>query len=324
MPDSQLNEPERGLQRSFRKSRIFNSLMVLGVVLATYVPIRDLPDRRPLPPRQVRLDYQPVRLPPAGGPLRIAGAWTLTADDPRFKGLSALAVDQGHFLAITDFGTVIRFDHPAAKDGRAWLADLEVGPGDIGRKSSRDAESLALDPRGRGWWVGYEQRHSLWLYDRNFGRARTAIALNRGWWRNRGVEGLIGDDDGLLAFPERGGEAVLVDSAGLRAVRVAGGWGVADAARAPDGSAWLLLRSYRLDGIAQAVAPLVRSAGGYRIGTAWPLPKEMLDNYEGMVIRQRPGGGWRFWLVSDDGHRFMARTLLVALDLDRTQKNARR
>ena len=25
--------------------------------------------------------------------------------------------------------------------------------------------------------------------------------------------------------------------------------------------------------------------------------------------------GWRFWLISDDGHRVMARTLLVALDL---------
>jgi len=34
------------------------------------------------------------------------------------------------------------------------------------------------------------------------------------------------------------------------------------------------------------------------------------------VIRPLPGGGWRFWLVTDDGHRFKARTLLVALDLE--------
>jgi hypothetical protein len=43
-----------------------------------------------------------------------------------------------------------------------------------------------------------------------------------------------------------------------------------------------------------------------------------------MAIRPSPGGGWRFWLVTDDGHRFMARTLLVALDLDQAQENARR
>jgi hypothetical protein len=33
-----------------------------------------------------------------------------------------------------------------------------------------------------------------------------------------------------------------------------------------------------------------------------------------MAIEARAEGGWRFWLVTDDGHRIMARTLLVALD----------
>ena len=45
-----------------------------------------------------------------------------------------------------------------------------------------------------------------------------------------------------------------------------------------------------------------------------PLPRGAFDNYEGMAIEPRQGGGWRFWLISDDGHRIMARTLLVALD----------
>ena len=41
-----------------------------------------------------------------------------------------------------------------------------------------------------------------------------------------------------------------------------------------------------------------------------------LDNYEGIAIARLPDGRWRFWLITDDGHRFMARTLLVALDYE--------
>jgi hypothetical protein len=44
------------------------------------------------------------------------------------------------------------------------------------------------------------------------------------------------------------------------------------------------------------------------------LPKAAFDNLEGMAIERALAGRWRFWLVSDDGHRVMARTLLIALD----------
>ena len=56
------------------------------------------------------------------------------------------------------------------------------------------------------------------------------------------------------------------------------------------------------------------TAKGYRVLTALPLPKDAFDNYEGMAIEPRAGGGLRFWLITDDGHRILARTLLVALD----------
>jgi len=248
----------------------------------------------------------------------------MSAGDPRFGGLSALTVDRGQFLAISDLGAVIRFDPPGKRPARAHLMDLRIGPGPDGRKKSRDAEALVLDPGGRGWWVGYEQRHSLWLYDREFKRALAAIPVRRGWRDNRGIEALLADGDGLLALAENGREAIRVDSSGLHPIDLSTAWEIADAARAPDSSAWLLLRSKGRGGIAQAIAPLIPTRRGYRIGRAWPLPKAAFDNHEGMVIRPKPGGGWRFWLVTDDGHRFMARTLLVALDLDRTQENARR
>jgi hypothetical protein len=256
--------------------------------------------------------------------MRLAGPWVMTAEDPRFGGLSALAVDEGRFIAVSDLGAVLRFDPPSAGHPHVAIAGLAEGPGPAGWKTSRDAESLVRDPRGRGWWVGYEQRHSLWLYDGDFRRARAAISMARpDWWRNRGVEALVADRGGLLALAENGREAIRIDGRGRHDARFEAGWDVADAGRAPDGTVWLLLRSKGREGISQAIAPLIRSAGGYGTGESWPLPKAAFDNYEGMVIRPKPGGGWRFWLVTDDGHRFRARTLLVALDLN-AQKNARR
>ena len=326
MPDSPLNEPEHGLQHPFRKSRFFNGLMLAAAVLAAYLPIRDLPDRHELPARDVTLTFRSVQLSTADSPLRLAGAWIMSADDPRFGGLSALAFDGRRFIAVSDLGAVVTFDPPSAAQPKAHLSDLVEGPGPRGRKESRDAESLAPDPRGRGWWIGYEQRHSIWLYDQDFGRAHAAIGLERpDWWRNRGIEGLITEGDGLLALAENGREAVRATPAGLQWVELAAGADIADAVRAPDGSAWLLLRQKNARGIDQAIAPLVRSGTGHRAGPGWPLPKEAFDNYEGMAISARPGGGWRFWLVTDDGHRFKARTLLIALDLPQPGKaNARR
>jgi hypothetical protein len=324
MPDSRLNGAERGLQHSFRKWLIFNSLLMAASVAAAYLPIRALPDRRQLPPRTIALDFQPVELPDARSPLRVAGAWVMAADDPRFGGLSALAVDGRTFIAVSDLGAILRFDPPSAKMPRVTAIDLAEGPGPVGRKTSRDAESLVRDPRGRGWWVGYEQRHSLWLYGEDFRHARAEIAIRRpAWWNNRGIEGLIADGDGLLALAENGREAIRIGRRGVSGHRLESSWDVADAARAPDGTAWLLLRTKGRGGIVQAIAPLVRSREGYRIGNAMPLPKDAFDNFEGLAIRPKPGGGWRFWLVTDDGHRFQARTLLVALDLD-ARKNARR
>lgn len=317
MPDSPLNGAEHGLQHSFMKSRLFNGLLMAATVVGAYLPIRALPDRHQLPGRTIALDFQPIALPEAGSPLRLAGAWVMTAEDPRFGGLSALAVDGGRFIAVSDLGAVLHLDPPAKTHPQVTIADLVDGPGPAGRKTSRDAESLVRDPRGRGWWVGYEQRHSLWLYDHGFRRAQIAIPIPRpDWWRNGGIEALIADGDGLLALAENGREAIRVGRSGLHGAQLESGWDVADAACAPDGSAWLLLRNKGREGITQAIAPLIPSEANYRIGKAWPLPKAAFDNYEGMVVRPRPGG-WRFWLVTDDGHRFKARTLLVALDLER-------
>lgn len=330
MPDSRLNDAERHVQPPFMKTRLFNDLTAGGwlalMVFAVYLAVRDLPNRTPLPPITAPLRYDPVTLSPVAGPLRIAGAWQASAPDRRFGGLSALAIDQRRFLAVSDLGAVIRFDPPSVASPQADIADLGDGPGDPGFKTSRDAESLVRDPRGRGWWVGYEQRHSLWRYGDDFRRSAQAVDLDRrDWWRNRGAEGLLTDGDALLVIPENGREVMRIGGHRIDRLPLDAGVDVADAARAPDGSAWLLLRIKGLGGVRQAIAPLIRTPTGYRVGAQWALPKAPLDNYEGMAMTARPGG-WRLWLVTDDGHLVVARTLLVALDLDTppAKTNARR
>ena len=320
LPDSRLNKAEHDVQLSFMKSLRFNDLIVgallAPMMLAVYLQIRDLPDRHPLPARTVPLRYAPITLAPVVSPLRLAGAWAATAPDRRFGGLSALAIDHGNFVAVSDLGAAIRFLPPAASAPTAEIVDLAQGPGDPRFKASRDAEAVARDPGG-GWLVAYEQRHSLWRYDDAFAHGTIVADLDRPDWKhNRGIEGMVADGQSLLLAAENGREAMQVGASGVRRVNWSVGMEVADAATAPDGTPWLLLRGKGLGGIAQAIAPLVRTATGYRVGARWSLPKAPLDNYEGMAIAARPGGGWRFWLVTDDGHRIMARTLLVALDLD--------
>ena len=239
----------------------------------------------------------------------------MSAADARFGGLSALAIDGGDFLAVGDRGSVARFSRPSAEGPVVWLADLRDGPGPWGEKWARDAESLTPDPQGRGWWVGFEQTHSLFLYDFRFRRALGSIDLRRPDWRdNRGAEGLVAQGDYLLVTGENGRQVLRTSKDRIVELPLAAESDVAEAARAPDGSIWLLLRSKGPSGIDQSIAPLISAKAGYGVGAAWPVPKGAFDNYEGMAIQRRHDGGWRFWLVTDDGHRLMARTILVALD----------
>ena len=152
MADSRLNGAERRLQQSFRKSPVLNGLLMGCAVIAAHLAIRPLPDRRPAAPANVALEVEPVELPATPGPLRLADAWRLHSADRRFGGISALAIDRGRFLTVTDRGAVMWFDPPTARHPRIDLADLRSGPGAFGKKWARDAESLSRDPRGRGWW----------------------------------------------------------------------------------------------------------------------------------------------------------------------------
>ena len=319
VPDSPLNVTERHVQQAFMRSGLFNGLIVGAAVVAGFAVMHRLPERHARPDALLPLRFVPAALSSGASPLRLAGAWEMVsvAGERRLGGLSALAADGNGLIAVSDLGAVLRFDRPTASRPLIRVTDLRQGPGDPGKKRSRDSESLVRDPHGRGWWIGYEQRHSLWLYDRTFQRPLAAIRLPKlGWRANRGAEGLLARDGALLALGENGRDAVRIGKGEPQVLKLHGGMEIAEAATAPDGSAWVLLRAKDLAGISQSIAPLLKTHDGFRVGPRWALPKAAFDNYEGLAITAREDGRWRFWLVTDDGHRFMARTLLVALDLD--------
>ena len=121
------------------------------------VACRLCPDTRAAgsPPPSCRcrlpLTYRAVELPAARGPLRLAGAWELTAADPRFGGVSALAIDARRFLAVSDLGAVIRFDPPFVDAARThcWRTFARA-PGNLARNRHRDAEGDRPRPARAG------------------------------------------------------------------------------------------------------------------------------------------------------------------------------
>ena len=305
------------MQPAFRKIFILQLLALALLVVAFEDWMDRLPDRKELGPRTAQVRFAPISLPREAGPLRLAGAWKLTSEDPRFGGFSALAVDRGRFLALSDAGAFAIFTKPAGPSVHAMIRELPDGPGDSRFKSSRDSESLARDPAGRGWWVGFENRHSLWLFDHGFRRAHAKVELGRGrWHRNGGIEGLATDGRALLAFPERGDTIARLFGGATRQFQIAEPRGrISDAIALSEGRLAVIQRRPGPLGFRNALGILERSGSGYRY-VAWVrLPVSPLDNVEALAAERLPSGATRLWMMTDDNYHAPLRTLLLAYDL---------
>ena len=313
---SQLNEAERPGQSRFSLGELAGAALAALAVVAAHFGWAESADRTPLPPRSVAVRFEPLALDPAGvAPLRLVGAWRLSADDPRFGGLSALAVDGGGLVALSDSGVVVRLPLPGAGT-RMAIGDLPGGPGSPDLKQNRDSEALARDPLGRGWWVAFERHNQLWLYDRGFRRALGVIDLGRRRWPdNRGIEAMLAERGRLTLVPELARELVKVGNGQAASAPIAdAGSMISDAAQLPGGELLVLLRDVGPGGFRTALGLLVRAGGGWRLARRVPLHVGRLANLEGLAVEPRPGGT-RLWLVTDDNFQPPQTTLLLALDL---------
>lgn len=317
MPAQWLKETERGLQQSFR----FRGLAVLLILLIVgYCAWAwdEGPNRFPAPAMTVALRAERIAIDPAGvAPLRLVGAWRLTADDRRFGGLSALATDRGRLLAMSDSGVAFRFSPPGLGNGRVAIADVGDGPGSPLLKQNRDSESLARDPYGRGWWVGYEGRNTVWLYDRGFRRRLGSIEFGKKRWpRNVGIEAMLADRGHLILLPEGGGELVDVAQGQARPSPLRGTDSrISDTVRLPDGTVLVLLREVGLSGFRTALGVLTKDDGGWTITRRVPLDLGPFANAEGLAVQPLGQGATRLWVVTDDNFQPPLTTMLFALDL---------
>lgn len=292
-------------------------VMVVSVMLAQRI-LYELPDREPLDPAVAEIRFEPLALDPAAfAPLRLAGSWTVSSEDPRVGGISAVAVEGGSLVAITDSGAVIRFGKPTAPVARARVRDLPAGPGDPRYKSNRDSEAIAADPAGRGWWVAFEGCDSLWLYDSEFERPLQSVAVpNASEHVNVGIEGLATDGRRLVLLPESGGRALITGPTGWTEILFAfPARRVSGAAARRDGSLLVIERRMTLSGFDNALVRLDRCGDAYCLVWRKLLPLGPLDNVEAIAAEPLEAGATRLWLMTDDDFRRPMRTVLIAADL---------
>jgi hypothetical protein len=238
-------------------------------------------------------------------------------DDRRFFGLSGLAALPDRLVALTDSAVLVELPRPGQRPV-ARLRDLPAGPGFPTFRRDRDSEALVLD--GRGAWITFENRHSLWRFEPDVVPQHLWLP-GAEWPVNQGVEAMV---------EEPGGSALLLISEGGRQLLRFGGkpelqsfalagatGGIADATRLPDGRIVVAMREIGL-GLTNRLAWLVRNGRGYRLEPFATLPLGPFDNVEGLAAERLPDGRTRLWAVTDNDN--WRRTLLIALDLPAREK----
>ncbi len=321
-------------------SRILMFLVLLG---ASVTMTRSEPVLRARAQGNSRIVAAPVALDPAGGrtrvgPLRFVQGWELRSADPRFGGISGLALHGQGFLGVSDNGTAMWFDGRSASAGpRALrLLPLPVGPGTSTRKSDRDSEALVRGSDGRVW-IAYENSNSIWRYtpDLRAAQAHRAPPEMRRWTANSGAEAMVRLPDGrFLVFSEgagsvaRSSDVLLFDrdptdarARGSRmSYRLPRGFSVTDAALLGDGQVVTLHRSFSMtDGVAASVGVVDLSAfvQGAVLSPrilATLRPPMTVDNMEALVVERR-GARTYLWIASDDNFTMLQRTLLMQFEL---------
>lgn len=313
-------------------------LLAAFLLLATFAPPA-MQHREP-PPAVTLVRFTPVALDEDAprlnrlGRLAFLGAWALTSNDARLGGISALSVEGGEALALSDAGWRIRLPLPQGSDPvRADIAMIEEGPGPPGDKVNRDVESLVVH-RGEAW-IGYEQGNAIWRYDRRSFARRSSAAPRamREWSNNAGPEAMVRLPDGrFLVFAEGDGgdsEAILFAgdpaAAGTPALRLRyrppQGYRVTDAAVLPDGRLAMLNRKV---GLFEGFTARLTVAALPGLADRALIAGREIAAFEGSVTRDnlealsvtREGGRTILWIASDDNYNPLQRTLLMKFALD--------
>jgi hypothetical protein len=267
------------------------------------------------------------------GKLLYLGGWQIRSNDRRFGGISAIHVERGKVIAISDAGSLIRFSLPGGSSS-PQISPLSGEPGSQSSKSDRDSESMVV--HGRRAWIGFERRNLVgryrlgsWTSD-----ASAAPPAMKSWPGNSGSEAMVRLANGsFLIFsegkPRPGGTEVLLfegDPAlpGTRSrsltYRPPEGYRITDAALLPDGRLLFLNRRFSLpEGFTAKLTigskPKLEEGAileGEEI--AHLQAPVTVDNMEGLSVASE-SGRTILWIASDDNLNPLQRTLLLKFAL---------
>ena len=261
--------------------------------------------------------------------------WTLVSAAPEVGGVSAMIVEEGDLVALTDRGALIRLDGARMHPPEAASIDpLPTGCADRELKTERDSESLAADPMTGRMWIGFEWRNALCLTDGTGSRATvTRPSAMRNWPRTGGAEAMVRLANGtLLVLAERPAEGGLASP--LLAYRDADvsahpvsmeyrppeGYRPTDMAELPDGSLLIVNRRFRkpfdFSTILVMSSPF-SAVDGNRLETrpiALFKSPGIADNFEAIAVDVQ-GGRTYVWLASDDNYVSTQKTYLLKFEL---------
>ncbi len=279
------------------------------------------------------------------GALTLLSSFALKADDKRFGGLSGVALDAaGNTLyAVSDrgYGLSARLIHDTT--GRLTEVDhwditrLKTPSGQRVKRRLIDAEAIVQERDG-AWLVAFENRHRIWRYPpspKAFAALPEPVAIPRALSRaprNGGMESMTRLPDGRLlvlteAFRNADGSVkgwLLSEgeAAGVSYL-TSDGFSPTDLAALTQGDVLVLERRYRP---ALGVAIRLRCIPGTQLRPGARLRGRelahlnmslVIDNFEGLAVRESPQGELLLYLISDDNYNFFQRTLLFQFRLDR-------
>ena len=296
----------------------------------------------------LEIKVRPVHLDPDRpsvdrvGKLRYLGGLRLTARDRRFGGLSGLTfIEHDKLLAVSDRGWWVSFNI-VEKDGR--LVDVrgatidrlrDVNGAPIKRKSYRDAEAVEIAEDG-SLVVAFERRHRLWRYSPPPGHVDTPaeeLPVLSAWDElpsNGGFEAIAtGPGKRRLLVSERAENDAsklagwLFERGRYRRLTYAtvGQFVPTDFARMSSGDLIALERRFTVVGgfasrlqiiDRKTIRPRANLSGREIARLERPL---LIENFEGLAVRETAGRATRIYIVSDDNYNRLQQTLLLAFEL---------
>lgn len=278
------------------------------------------------------------------GALTFLSGFELRGNDARFGGISGLSIsaDGREMHAISDRGywvsALLRHDDEGRLTGfDGWRIGVLLNTeGQEVRGLERDAEGLARDRDG-SFIVSFEQLHRLWRYPpppaafKAPARPLPVPADLAGAPNNGGIEGIAVLPDGKMLIiteeyenPDGSVKGWLLEEGRFDSVSYvpSEGFRLTDMATLANGDILVLERRYALlDNWAARIKRVSREglrAGARLVGAELARldPPLLVDNYEGMAVREDPKAGTLLYIISDDNYSPLQRTLLLQFRLE--------